>query len=85
MLTLFVVVFNVVTIAYGLDCDRHVSDLGAPWSSGLADYLYNCYQNSGFLPFYVAFVSIITHTKTCYSRSAAESHGDERSCFAASR
>ena len=31
--------------SHGLDCDRHVSDLGAPWSSGLADYLYNCYQN----------------------------------------
>ena len=30
---------------HGLDCDRHVSDLGAPWSSGLADYFYNCDQN----------------------------------------
>ena len=51
MLTLFVAVFNVVTIAYGFICHRHVRDLGAPWSSGLADYFYNCDQNSEFLPF----------------------------------
>ena len=85
MLTLFVVVFHIVTIAYVFICHRHLSDLGAPWSSGLAEYFYNCDQKSEFLPFYGAFVSIITHTKTGYSRTAAESHGDERSCFAASR
>lgn len=84
MLTLFVVVFNVVTIAYGLDCDRHVSDLGAPWSSGLADYPIIATKSKDFCHSMLHLSALHSHKDLLYfyySRSVAESHGDERSAL----